>query len=80
MLRRWWRGEGSGEEREGRVITGLVLWSLRARKRSATYYDGPLMQRIRKTRDASATFMAFSSDTTVVLEMIVWVENDCAAG
>jgi hypothetical protein len=50
-----------------------------ARKRGATYVDGSLMQRILKTRDDSATFMVASSDTAVMLEVILWVEIDCAA-
>jgi hypothetical protein len=74
-----WRGGGSGEE-GGRVMLVWFCGDLRARKWGTTYDDGPLMQRMRKTRDASATFMVVSSDTVVVLEVIVWVENDCAAG
>jgi hypothetical protein len=53
----------------------MLVWfcgDLRARKRGTTYDDGPLMQRMQKTRDASATFMVVSSDTVVVLEVIVW--------
>lgn len=52
----------------------MLVWfcgDLRARKRGTTYDDGPLMQRMRKTRDASANFMVVSSDTVVVLEVIV---------
>jgi hypothetical protein len=59
-----------------------LIWfsgDLMARKRGATYVDGSLMQRILKTRDASATFMVASSDTAVMLEVILWVEIDCAA-